>query len=266
MYKIGEFSKLVCLSVKTLRYYQEIGILEPVSVDEETGYRYYDTASYERAQKIQQLKGFHFTLMEIKEIIDQIQTAEDMAAYLKEKHEQMELQIRSLKKDQEKLLQAMILKEVKTMKRYYEIQEKQVTDTLVATIRYKGRYDEMGHYIGELFKVVKGNAVGPVMALYHDECYQEEDADIEVCVPVKKAVTGKDVAAMNLEGGKFISTIHVGPYNEVGAGYKALTDYAHEKGLECEIPSREIYQKGPGMLLKGNPDKYETEILFKIKG
>ncbi len=264
MYRIGEFSKLVSLSVKTLRYYQEIGLLEPVSIDEETGYRYYDTHSYERAKKINQLKAFHFSLMEIKEMIDQIQEPEDLQAYLKEKHHQMETQIVNLKKEQEKLLQAMVQKEGKSMSKNYEIKEKTVENLLVASIRYKGRYDEMGHYIAELFKVVKGAASGPVMALYHDDSYQEEDADIEVCVPVKKMVAGKDVTTITLEGGKYLSTIHIGAYEDLSDAYKAMTDYVNEKGIISCVPSREIYLKGPGMLLKGNPQKYETEIMMKV--
>lgn len=264
MYKIGEFSKMVSLSVKTLRYYQEIELLEPVSIDEETGYRYYDTHSYERARLIQQLKNFHFTLMEIKEMIDHIEDLDDLQAYLKEKHDQMEMQIVHLKKEQEKLLQAMVKKEEKRMSKVYEIKEKSITDVLVASIRYKGRYDEMGHYISELFKVVKGAASGPVMALYHDDSYQEENADIEVCVPVKKPVSGKDVTSLTLEGGKYLSTLHVGPYEDLSGAYKALADYMNEKGIQSEVPSREIYLKGPGMLLKGNPEKYETEIMMKV--
>lgn len=264
MYKIGEFSRMVSFSVKTLRYYQEIGLLEPVSTDEETGYRYYDGASYDRARKIHLLKGFHFSLMEIKEIIDEIETAADLQVYLKEKHTQMEDQIQSLKKEQEKLLQAMVKMEEKHMARSYEVREKTIEDMLVASIRYKGRYDQMGQYIGELFKVVKGAASGPMFALYHDETYMEEGADIEVCVPVKKQVSGKEVTCRTLPGGRYLSTLHVGPYEALCDGYKALSDYQAEKGLKTVQPSREVYLKGPGMLLKGNPEKYETELLYKL--
>lgn len=41
-FKIGEFSKLCQVTVKTLRHYEEIGLMIPVEVDEWTGYRYYD--------------------------------------------------------------------------------------------------------------------------------------------------------------------------------------------------------------------------------
>ena len=43
MYRIGEFSKMSKTTIKTLRYYDEIGLLEPENVDDFTGYRLYTT-------------------------------------------------------------------------------------------------------------------------------------------------------------------------------------------------------------------------------
>ncbi len=151
------------------------------------------------------------------------------------------------------------------MQKDYVFEEKTILDTLVASIRYNGCYDEMGPYISELFRVIKGNAIGPVTTLYYDNCFKEEAADIEICVAVKKPMTGKDVAALNLEGGKFITTVHVGPYETLCEAYEAMGNYIKEKGLAVELPSREVYVKGPGVFLKGNPQKYETEIMYRIK-
>lgn len=65
MYKIGEFSKITNLSVKTLRYYNEIGLLLPEEVDIYTGYRYYGDRNLEEVKLIKELKGAGFTLEEI---------------------------------------------------------------------------------------------------------------------------------------------------------------------------------------------------------
>ena len=65
MYRIGEFSYLCSMSIKTLRYYDKIGVLIPASVDELTGYRYYDIDQLEQAQKIKSLQEASFTLEEI---------------------------------------------------------------------------------------------------------------------------------------------------------------------------------------------------------
>lgn len=65
MYKIGEFAKLTNLSVKTLRYYNEIGLLLPEEVDIYSGYRYYGDRNLEEIRIIKQLKEAGFTLEEI---------------------------------------------------------------------------------------------------------------------------------------------------------------------------------------------------------
>ena len=48
MYKIGELSKALKVSVKTLRYYEKEGLLKPSYIDKDSGYRYYDGKNYLR--------------------------------------------------------------------------------------------------------------------------------------------------------------------------------------------------------------------------
>lgn len=66
MYKIGEFSKITNLSVKTLRYYDEIGLLIPEEVDIYTSYRYYGESNLQQVKIINDLKDAGFSLEEIK--------------------------------------------------------------------------------------------------------------------------------------------------------------------------------------------------------
>ena len=74
MYRIGEFSYLCSMSIKTLRYYDKIGVLTPERVDELTGYRYYSIDQLEQAQKIKSLQEASFTLEEIKAILKEKNT------------------------------------------------------------------------------------------------------------------------------------------------------------------------------------------------
>ena len=67
MYKIGEFSKLTNLSIRTLRYYNDIGLLIPEEVDVYTGYRYYGDNNLYQVKVIELLKNAGFTLEEIIE-------------------------------------------------------------------------------------------------------------------------------------------------------------------------------------------------------
>ena len=64
-FKIGEFSKLSQVTVKTLRHYEEIGLLTPLEVDEWTGYRYYDIKQLKQMTRIAYLKRLGFSLDEI---------------------------------------------------------------------------------------------------------------------------------------------------------------------------------------------------------
>src|SRR6202034_2111372 len=69
MHRIGEFASLTGLSVKTLRFYDEIGLLMPASVGSHTGYRLYSADQVERARYILSLRQFGLTLAEIKAIL-----------------------------------------------------------------------------------------------------------------------------------------------------------------------------------------------------
>ena len=56
MIKIGDFSKLSLVSVKTLRYYDETGLLSPIEVDRSSGYRYYSLDQLPRLNRIRNPK------------------------------------------------------------------------------------------------------------------------------------------------------------------------------------------------------------------
>jgi DNA-binding transcriptional MerR regulator len=65
MFKIGDFSRFSRISVKALRYYEEIGLLKPVRIDEFTGYRYYSAEQLPELNYIIALKEIGLTLEEI---------------------------------------------------------------------------------------------------------------------------------------------------------------------------------------------------------
>lgn len=65
MYKIGDFSKIVGISVRTLRFYDQYGVLQPSEIDDFTGYRYYNDENIIECELIKLLKSLDFTLEEI---------------------------------------------------------------------------------------------------------------------------------------------------------------------------------------------------------
>ena len=69
--QIKEFARLTGVSVRTLHYYDEIGLLKPALVDQSTGYRYYDEASLLRMQQILFYRELDFPLKSIRQILSQ---------------------------------------------------------------------------------------------------------------------------------------------------------------------------------------------------
>src|SRR5262249_43355341 len=69
MFTIGEFSRITGLTVKTLRFYHEAGVLAPSFVDPQSGYRYYDRAQVQAARIIAFLRSLDLSLDDIKEIL-----------------------------------------------------------------------------------------------------------------------------------------------------------------------------------------------------
>ena len=68
MYKIGELAGICGVSQKAIRFYERKGLLKPIMVNDETGYRYYDNESIKTIEKIKNLKKIGLSLKEIKEI------------------------------------------------------------------------------------------------------------------------------------------------------------------------------------------------------
>lgn len=66
MYRIGEFSKMSKTTIKTLRYYDEIGLLKPQETDRFTGYRLYTTDQLFKLHKIQSYRQIGLSIQEVK--------------------------------------------------------------------------------------------------------------------------------------------------------------------------------------------------------
>jgi len=62
MYRIGAFSMLTQIPIKTLRYYEEVGVLIPARVERATGYRYYEATQVERLNRILVYRDLGFSL------------------------------------------------------------------------------------------------------------------------------------------------------------------------------------------------------------
>lgn len=82
MFKIGDFSRLSKVTVKALRYYDELGLLKPAHVDRFTGYRYYSAAQLPRLNRILALKDLGFALEQMAVFLDQHVSPEQIRGML----------------------------------------------------------------------------------------------------------------------------------------------------------------------------------------
>jgi DNA-binding transcriptional MerR regulator/effector-binding domain-containing protein len=268
MLSIGEFSRVSNFSIKTLRYYHELGILKPDEIDDFTGYRYYGDRAFQHAESIKTLKELGFTLNEIKDILKNCNDDEDTIKYLREKLTETGEKIEEYKKMQEKLNQFIKYSSAKKDKYIaadYDVEEKDVDNIKYCSIKHKGKYSDFGKYVGVLYRKLGRYAKGPVFSLYYDCEYKEDEADIEVSIGVKQDLKIEGINCAILKGGKAISLIHKGPYEDLSYSYKKIFEYARENDIEVDLPIREFYLKGPGMILRGNPKNYLTEIVLMIK-
>ena len=148
----------------------------------------------------------------------------------------------------------------------FEVEEKELETVLVASIRWKGKYSDCGTPLATLYKKMGRFSCGKAMNLHYDEGYREDDADIETCLPVRKGKDAEGITVRELQGGKAMTLLHKGPYDQLGRSYEKIVKFITDKGLEIKAPSREVYIKGPGMVFKGNPKNYLTEIQFLVDG
>ena len=116
--KIGEFSQLMQVSVKTLRYYEQRGLLAPDEVNEWTGYRYYSIEQMQKLKDIRDLQRLGFSLDEIKDLFDDGSHTPTIRQ-MTEKIRETEAQLKALIARRNQLLDwKNARKEMKTMEKF----------------------------------------------------------------------------------------------------------------------------------------------------
>lgn len=267
LYSIGEFSQITGLSAKTLRFYHEKGILVPSSVDDATGYRFYDPSKIEKARVIMQLRALEFSLEDIATVLSQCGDEADILSHLEKQKSFLQDRmaddreiVRSLQEIIERERAARTLLDTSR----FTVTEKTVEPNVIAGIRMKGKYCQCGTAFARLGKAVGRHISGKPFCLYYDGEYREDDADFEPCFPLRKQVAAAGISVRTLPGARCLSLIHRGAYDQLGRSYARILEEARRRSCQMILPSREVYLKGPGMIFKGNPKNYLTEILVPI--
>ncbi len=197
MYKIGDFSKITNLTVKALRYYDDENILNPSYRCVENSYRFYNDNDFKKAELIVLLRELNFSISEIKDVMNIYEDTADLSYILEEKRDMIKKKIieeRSLLKKINLYINPNLM-EADNM--IYKMEVKDIQAVKVASMRYKGKYSDVGKYIGRIYKVIKGDANGNPFNCYYDGEYKET-ADIEACVPTSKQAYDPEITTKEL--------------------------------------------------------------------
>ncbi|MEI6875907.1 MAG: MerR family transcriptional regulator, partial [Spirochaetota bacterium] len=151
-YGIGDFSIICRLTVKTLRYYQEEGLIEPSRVDRWTGYRYYDEEALDRARLVKTLRDWDFTIAEIRAALAAARSDEELRPQLEAKLMEIEARSKDLITKTAGLKTMLATMKEDDMKVSFEIVIKELPAYRAATTRVRGSYSDYGKIIGEVYQ------------------------------------------------------------------------------------------------------------------
>lgn len=248
--KIGEFSKMMQVTVKTLRHYEQKGLLLPDEVDEWTGYRYYSIDQMQKLNTIRNLQQLGFSLDEIKEIFEedsQVPTIEQLS----EKIEETQRQLQKLRTRRERLLHWRNTRKNISKMEKFSIQS--LPEIIVASHR-----EVIPNY--EALGPLCVNVIGPEMqrlgcecpppgycfTMEHNQEYFPTDIDIEYCEQVtamgadSKIIQFKKIEAVPVA----ICMKHYGPYERFYESYMELFQYIEEQGYQISGHPRCCYIDG----------------------
>lgn len=271
MLSIGEFSNICKVSTKTLRYYAEIGLLEPSEVNPENGYRYYSIEQLEKMLFINRLKAYSFSLDEIK-VIMQLAGEEGDNLYLTfiHKKKEIEKQVHNFNQILTQLENDILaIKQGKSIMSYMDdidVQLVEVPMMYLLSIRKKVQVDdyprEYASCFGKLFKKIAVGGLtmaGPPMALFHSAEFTPDGLDTEFAIPVKEYATG----TRDFNPGLCVKTVVRGAYSELSSVYAKQREWAEKEGFKCNNALYETYVTDPSQI--ADEEENITEVYYPVK-
>ena len=266
--KIKEFSLLCGVTVKTLRHYEKIGLLQPFEVDEWTGYRYYNVSQMQAMENIRRLKEMGFSLDEIIEMF--------ASGSLKPTLQTLERKIAENERELHKLQQrcTMLRNLVDSQNKIQKMEQisiQSLPEVIVASHRETiSSYNDLGRLCCEV--------IGPEMARLGCKCpepgycftiehneYRPTNIDIEYCEQVEEM--GKDSEIIQfkkiLAVEKAICMKHYGPYERLYQSYVELFKYIEQQGYKVIGAPRANYIDG--IWNQEDPEKWLTMIQVPVE-
>lgn len=256
MFRIGEFSKLARVSIRTLRHYDEIGLLVPDQVGPENGYRYYSAQQMSQIARIQLLREMGIGLQTIGQMLQQLQNPHELERFLvlqqlQLKDQQQELQHRAA------LVQSAIdrLRKEQNMSLFH-VEKKTFPAMQVAALRRViPCYEQEGELWKEMRQALRQlGAEGQMsekkglMTVYYDEGFCEREVDVEI----RSVISGSFSDCQNVQF-KTIPSITAatamlnGRHDQVGQVYAEIARWVEQNGCRIKGPMFNIYHVSPAM-------------------
>ena len=261
---IGDFSRASHLSVKTLRHYHEVGLLEPSEVDPDNGYRYYSEDQIPEAQVIRRLRGLQMPVAEVKSVL----AASDPEArnrVIVEHLDRLDLELAQTRSAVEELRSLLEPPEAAE-----PIEHRTIPPTRAVGIQQTiDREDAVAWWQGALGELEATLQAQPVQAtgarggLYASEIYQHGRGAATVFVPAEGSIKAVGrVVPLVIPGAELAVARHHGSLADIDVTYGTLGAYVMKYEISVEGPLREYYLAG--LLDTDDHDKWETEIAWPI--
>jgi DNA-binding transcriptional MerR regulator/effector-binding domain-containing protein len=197
MLKIGEFSKIVRVSARMLRYYEENGLLKPVEIDRFTGYRLYSMEQISELRRVTELRDAGFNVDEIAEALPRLDDVEYMREALEKKREQI---CENIAEEQEKLerineLNNRIINNIKENKNMFigevelkKLESVKVLAILINTPEGKFHINEEQALWKRMFDYIKENKIEHGIGGYSEYGSNAEyGSQVMIAAPVNNA-------------------------------------------------------------------------------
>jgi DNA-binding transcriptional MerR regulator len=261
---IGEFSRASYLTIKTLRHYHDVGLLEPAQVDEWTGYRYYRGDQIATAQTIRRLRELEMPVEQVKGVVHAADAGERnalIAAHLERMEQQLEQHTAAV---------ASLRRLLQQPDGEIAVEFRAVPPTTSLSISAVVGLDEVVSWwmaaFDELDATLAANGVRPAGnggALFAREWFEQADGEIVVFVPVAEPVGAAGRARpLTVPAAELAVTTHHGAHDQGDRSYAALGRYLAQHDLKVEEPVREYYLVGPRHT--EDAEQWQTEIAWPL--
>jgi DNA-binding transcriptional MerR regulator/DNA gyrase inhibitor GyrI len=263
MFRIGEFSKMSKTTIKTLRYYDEIGLLKPEETDKFTSHRFYSTEQLFRLHRIQELRQIGLSIHEIGMIL----SGSDSEPILLKRRGEL---ISELAAGQSQLSRIeFILRGEDVMN--YSATIKELPECIVYSKRmtipnYNAYFEvipEIGRAMEKQYPELKCAVPEYCFVVYLDGEHREQDINIEFCEAVDKIYPDfDDIEFKTIKAVAAVSVMHKGAYSKLGEAYAYVYKWIEENSYTAADNPRESYIDG--IWNKENEDEWLTEIQVPI--